>query len=132
MNVMKWSMKIILVNYDLIKDSMYSKGQHDLFTKFYIIYLLTKNNSLLQITKSFLKLITNKKFSQFNEEKYLSYVDRILKKDNDETNNIIDNDLIEQIKYFIDSNEKTSLFYLEKFLIQLLGHPDKVIRSKAT
>ena len=122
----------LLVNYDLIKDSMYSKGQHDLFTKFYIIYLLTKNKSLLQITKSFLKLITNKKFSQFNEEKYLSYVDRILKKDNDETNNIIDNDLIEQIKYFIDSNEKTSLFYLEKFLIQLLGHSDKVIRSKAT
>ena len=122
----------LLVNYDLIKDSMYSKGQHDLFTKFYIIYLLTKNKSLLQITKSFLKLITNLKFSQFNEEKYLSYVERILKKDIDETNNIIDNDLIEQIKYFIDSNEKTSLFYLEKFLIQLLGHPDKVIRSKAT
>ena len=84
MNVMKWSMKIILVNYDLIKDSMYSKGQHDLFTNFYIIYLLTKNKSLLQITKSFLKLITNKKFSQFDEEKYLSYVDRVLKQDHDE------------------------------------------------
>ena len=122
----------LIVNYDLIKNSMYSKGQHDLFTKFYIIYLLTKNNSLLQITKSFLKLITNKKFSQFDEEKYLSYVDRILKQDHDEINNIIDNDLIEQIKYFIDSNEKTSLFYLEKLLIQLLGNSDKIIRSKAT
>jgi len=123
----------LTVNYNLIKDSMYSKGQHDLFTKFYIIYLLTKNKSLSQIIKSFLKLIINKKFSQFNEEKYLSYVDKILKKDNnEEINNIIDNDLIEQIKYFIDSNEKTSLYYLEKFLIQLLGHPDRVIRSKAT
>ena len=122
----------LTVNYNLIKDSMYSKGQHDLFIKFYIIYLLTKNKSLMQITKSFLKLITNKKFSQFNEEKYLSYVDIILKKDPDEINNMIDNDLIEQIKYFIDSNEKTSLYYLEKFLIQLLGHPEKVIRNKAT
>ena len=123
----------LLINYDLIKDSMYSKGQHDFFIKLYIIYLFTKNNSLLPIVQKFFKLITNKKFSQFNEEKYLSYVDKILAKDNkEEINKIIDNDLIEQIKYFIDSNEKTSLFYLEKFLIQLLGHPDKNIRNKAT
>ena len=123
----------LVINYNLIKDSMYSKGQHDLFTKFYILYLLTKNKTLLPIVKSFLKLIVNKKFSQFNEEKYLSYVDKILKKDNnEEINNIIDNDLKEQIKYFIDSNEQTSLHFLEKFLIQLLGHPDKVIRNKAT
>ena len=123
----------LIINYNLIKDSMYSKGQHDLFTKFYILYLLTKNKTLLPIVKSFLKLIVNKKFSQFNEEKYLSYVDKILKKDNnEEINNIIDNDLKEQIKYFIDSNEQTSLHFLEKFLIQLLGHPDKVIRNKAT
>ena len=123
----------LLINYDLIKDSMYSKGQHDLFTKFYILYLLTKNKCLLPIVQKFLKLITNKKFPIFNEEKYLSYVDKILTKDNnEEINNIIDKDLIEQIKYFIDSNEKTSLFYLEKFLIQLLGHPEKQIRSKAT
>ena len=123
----------LLVNYNLIKDSMYSKGQHDLFTKFYILYLLTKNKTLLPIVKSFLKLIINKKFSQFNEEKYLSYVEKILKKDNnEEINNIIDNDLKEQIKYFIDSNEQTSLYYLEKFLIQLLGNPDKNIRNKST
>lgn len=70
----------LIINYNLIKDSMYSKGQHDLFTKFYILYLLTKNKTLLPIVKSFLKLIVNKKFSQFNEEKYLSYVDKILKK----------------------------------------------------
>ena len=68
----------LIINYNLIKDSMYSKGQHDLFTKFYILYLLTKNKTLLPIVKSFLKLIVNKKFSQFNEEKYLSYVDKIL------------------------------------------------------
>lgn len=41
---------------------MYSKGQHDLFTKFYILYLLTKNKTLLPIVKSFLKLIVNKNF----------------------------------------------------------------------
>ena len=123
----------LLINYDLIKDSMYSKGQHDFFIKLYILFLYTKNNSLLPIVQKFFKLITNKKFTQFNEEKYLSYVDKILTKDNnEEINKIIDNDLIEQIKYFIDSNEKTSLFYLEKFLIQLLGHPDKNIRNKAT
>ena len=123
----------LLINYDLIKDSMYSKGQHDLFTKFYILFLLTKNKCLLPIVQKFLKLVTNEKFPIFDEEKYLSYVDKILTKDNnEEINNIIDKDLIEQIKYFIDSNEKTSLLYLEKFLIQLLGHPDKDIRNKAT
>ena len=116
-----------------MKDSMYSKGQHDLFIKFYILYLLTKNKFLLPIVQKFYKLITNKKYLQFNEEQYLLYVDKILKKDNnEEINDIIDNQLIEKIKYFIDLNEKTSLFYLEKLLIQLLGHPDKIIRNKAT
>ena len=101
-----------------MKDSMYSKGQHDLFIKFYILYLLTKNKFLLPIVQKFYKLITNKKYLQFNEEQYLLYVDKILKKDNnEEINDIIDNQLIEKIKYFIDLNEKTSLFYLEKLLI---------------
>ena len=123
----------LLINYDLIKDSMYSKGQHDLFTKFYILYLLTKNKILIPIVQKYLKLLSNKKYTQFDEEKYLTYVDKILtNNNNEEINNIIDKDLIEQIKYFIDLNEETSLFYLEKFLIQLLGHPEKIIRNKAT
>ena len=124
----------LLINYDLVKNSMHSKGQHDLFTKFYIIYLLTKNKNLLPVVQKFMKIITNKKYSHFDEKEYLSYVDKILKKNisNEEVNNIIEKDLIEQIKYFIDSNETTSLFYLEKLLIQLLGYPDIKIRNNAT
>ena len=123
----------LILNYNLISQSMYSKGQHDLFIKLYIIYLFNQNEILLPIVNSFIKLVNNKKFEPFDEETYLNYVDKILKENNEEEiNKIIDNDLKEKIKYFIELNDKTSLYYLEKFLIQLLGNSDTNIRSKAT
>ena len=44
-----------------MKDSMNSKEQHELFVKFYILYLLTKKISS-PIVQKFYKLIKNKKF----------------------------------------------------------------------
>ena len=122
----------ILLNYNLIIKSMNTKGQNDLFTKIYTMYLFTKNKHLLPITKSFLKLFSIEKFKPFTKEAYLSYVDKFVKENNDqEVNQIIDKDLKEQIKYFTDNNDQTSLFYIEKLLIQLIGHYDAKIRKKA-
>ena len=88
----------ILLNYNLVLKSMNTKGQHDLFTKIYIMYLLTKNKHLLPIAKSFLKLFSTEKYKPFTKEVYLSYVDKFLKEKNDnEINEIIEKDLKEQI-----------------------------------
>ena len=122
----------IILNYNLIIKSMNTKGQNDLFTKIYTMYLFTKNKHLLPITKSFLKLFSVEKFKPFTKEAYLSYVDKFVKENNDqEVNQIIEKDLKEQIKYFTDNNDQTSLFYIEKLLIQLIGHYDAKIRKKA-
>ena len=122
----------IILNYNLIIKSMNTKGQNDLFTKIYTMYLFTKNKHLLPITKSFLKLFSVEKFKPFTKEAYLSYVDIFVKENNDqEVNQIIEKDLKEQIKYFTDNNDQTSLFYIEKLLIQLIGHYDAKIRKKA-
>ena len=122
----------IILNYNLIIKSMNTKGQNDLFTKIYTMYLFTKNKHLLPITKSFLKLFSIEKFKPFTKEAYLSYVDKFVKENNDqEVNQIIEKDLKEQIKYFTDNNDQTSLFYIEKLLIQLIGHYDAKIRKKA-
>ena len=122
----------IILNYNLIIKSMNTKGQNDLFTKIYTVYLFTKNKHLLPITKSFLKLFSVEKFKPFTKEAYLSYVDIFVKENNDqEVNQIIEKDLKEQIKYFTDNNDQTSLFYIEKLLIQLIGHYDAKIRKKA-
>ena len=122
----------ILLNYNLVLKSMNTKGQHDLFTKIYIMYLLTKNKHLLPIAKSFLKLFSTEKYKPFTKEVYLSYVDKFLKEKNDnEINEIIEKDLKEQIKYFTDNNDENSLFYIEKLLIQLVGYYDLKIRKKA-
>ena len=122
----------ILLNYNLVIKSMNTKGQHDLFTIIYIMYLFTKNKHLLPIAKSFLKLFSTQKYKPFTEEVYLSYVDKFLKDKNDtEINEIIEKDLKEQIKYFTDNNDENSLFYIEKLLVQLIGHFDPKIRKKA-
>ena len=122
----------ILLNYNLLLKSMNTKGQHDLFTKIYIMYLLTKNKHLLPIAKSFVKLFSTEKYKPFTEEVYLSYVDKFLKEKNDtEINEIIEKDLKEQIKYFTDNNDENSLFYIEKLLIQLIGYYDVKVRKKA-
>ena len=111
---------------------MNTKGQHDLFTKIYTMYLFTKNKHLLPIAKSFLKLFSVEKFKPFTKEAYLSYVDKFLKENNDqEINQIIEKDLKDQIKYFTDNDDQNSLFYIEKLLIQLIGHYDAKIRKKA-
>ena len=122
----------ILLNYNLVLKSMNSKGQYDLFTKIYIMYLFTKNKHLLPISKSFIKLFSVEKYKPFTKDVYLSYVDKFLKDKNEsEINEIIDKDLKEQIKYFTDNNDETSLFYIEKLLIQLIGYYDIKIRKKA-
>ena len=122
----------ILLNYDLVLKSMKTKGQHDLFTKIYIMYLFTKNKNLLPISKSFLKLFSTEKYKPFTKEVYLSYVDKFLKEKNEvEINEIIERDLKDQIKYFIDNDDQKSLFYIEKLLIQLIGYFDTKIRKKA-
>ena len=122
----------ILLNYNLILKSMNTKGQHDLFTKIYIMYLFTKNRHLLPISKSFIKLFSTQKYKPFTKEVYLSYVDKFLKEKNDtEINEIMEKDLKDQIKYFTDNDDQTSLFYIEKLLIQLIGHYDIKIRKKA-
>lgn len=122
----------IILNYNLVLKSMNTKGQHDLFTKIYTMYLFTKNKHLLPIAKSFLKLFSVEKFKPFTKEAYLSYVDKFLKENNDqEINQIIEKDLKDQIKYFTDNDDQNSLFYIEKLLIQLIGHYDAKIRKKA-
>ena len=122
----------IILNYNLVLKSMNTKGQHDLFTKIYTMYLFTKNKHLLPIAKSFLKLFIVEKFKPFTKEAYLSYVDKFLKENNDqEINQIIEKDLKDQIKYFTDNDDQNSLFYIEKLLIQLIGHYDAKIRKKA-
>ena len=122
----------IILNYNLIIKSMNTKGQNDLFTKIYTMYLFTKNKHLLPITKSFFFFFSVEKFKPFTKEAYLSYVDKFVKENNDqEVNQIIEKDLKEQIKYFTDNNDQTSLFYIEKLLIQLIGHYDAKIRKKA-
>ena len=122
----------ILLNYNLITKSMNTKGQNDLFTKIYAIYLFTKNKHLLPIAKSFLKLYSIEKFQPFTKDVYLSYVDKFLKENNEqEVNQIIEKDLKEQIKYFTEYSDQTSLFYIEKLLIQLMGHYEAKIRKRA-
>ena len=128
----KISIAKILLNYNLVLKSMNTKGQYDLFTKIYIMYLFSKNKHLLPISKSFIKLFSTEKYKPFTKEVYLSYIDKFLKEKNDiEINEIIDKDLKEQIKYFTDNNDETSLFYIEKLLIQLTGYYDVKIRKKA-
>ena len=100
----------IILNYNLVLKSMNTKGQHDLFTKIYTMYLFTKNKHLLPIAKSFLKLFSVEKFKPFTKEAYLSYVDKFLKENNDqEINQIIEKDLKDQIKYFTDNDDQNSV-----------------------
>ena len=122
----------ITLNYFLMMKSMNSRGHYDLFTKFYIVYLITQNQNLSSIIKSFLKLFIKIRFKPFNKETYLSYVDKFLESNaENELNQIMEKDLKDKIKYFTEINDKESLFYLEKLLIQLLGHFDLKIRKRA-
>ena len=130
--VQKINIVKILLNYDLVLRSLKTKGQHDLFTKIYIMYLFTKNKHLLPISKSFLKLFSTEKYKPFTKEVYLSYIDKFLKEKNEvEINEIMEKDLKDQIKYFIDNDDQESLFYIEKLLIQLIGYFDNKVRKKA-
>ena len=132
-NLLTNSSNDIILNYKLTKNALKSNGKFDILFKSYILYQLNNSNETLKkLALDLINLFSKQKFEIFSEKVYLEYVDKFTNYEKEgEFINIMKEDIFNRLIYFQKINDKISLFYLEKLLIQLLGNAIQLIRRQA-
>ena len=122
----------LILNYKLISICMKSKGKLDLLLKSLLIYLLTKNEKLKNLSQELIDIIFKPKYPSFTQEIYMDYVNKFTMTD-DSINylHILKKEIQPMIDYFLTIRDENSLFYIEKLLIQLIGSVNKEISVEA-